>query len=76
MLSPHFVEFVVIADGEDHRVDLPEELDVVRRDVPQVDPAQLARVLGHGDSLRGSCHRGSEDKNKISGVKKLYRTIT
>ena len=52
MLSPHFVEFVVIADGEDHRVDLPEELDVVRRDVPQVDPAQLARVLGHGDSLR------------------------
>ena len=43
----------MIADGEDHRIDLPKELDVVRRDVPQVNPAQLARVLGHGDSLCG-----------------------
>ena len=52
IISTHFVEFVVIADREDNSVDLPQELYVVRRDVPQVDPAQLARVLGHGDPLR------------------------
>ena len=50
-MTPYFVEFVVVADGKDHSVDLPQQLDVVRRDVPEVDPAQLSRVLWHRDSL-------------------------
>ena len=43
----YFVEFVVVADGEDHGVDLPEQLNVVGGDVAQVYPAQLARHLWH-----------------------------
>ena len=37
----------MVADGEDHGVDLPEQLDVVGGDVAQVYPAQLARHLWH-----------------------------
>ena len=43
--STNLVELVVVGDGEDHCVHLPQQLDVVGRHVAQVDPPELHRHL-------------------------------